>query len=58
VKKQRNLMVDTIVDANRGYPELKKRDPELYRKIMDRQHAVAEARRRSARSPLLQRKIG
>jgi hypothetical protein len=58
MKKQRNLMIDTVIDANRGYPELKKRDPELYRKIMERTHAVAECRRRSARSPLLQRKIG
>jgi hypothetical protein len=43
-------LLDTAVDASRGYPELKKRNPELYRKITDRQNAVAACRERAARN--------
>lgn len=56
--KKRNPTHDTIIDANLGYPELKRRDPELYKLVIDRQRAVAQRRRRSARSPRLRRKIG
>lgn len=40
-EKKQSIVVDTIIDANRGYPELKKRNPELYAEITKRQQDVA-----------------
>lgn len=47
VEKQRSIVVDTIIDANRGYPGLKKSNPALYKKITERQQDVARKVHRS-----------
>jgi|tagenome__1003787_1003787.scaffolds.fasta_scaffold17868779_2 hypothetical protein len=55
--RRSSLMVDTVIDANNGFPELRKRNPELYKEITERQQAVAACRRRAANSPILRMKI-
>lgn len=42
------LLALVALDANRGWPELKKRNPALYKEITDEQQAVADCRRRAA----------
>jgi hypothetical protein len=43
--KQTEVLVDTIIDANRGFPELRKSNPELYEKIMAEMEDLARCRR-------------
>lgn len=46
--RRSTIMLDTIVDANNGFPELRKRNPKLYAEITAQQQAVADCRRRAA----------
>jgi hypothetical protein len=49
--KQARSLLAVALDANRGFPQLRKNNPELYRKITDEQHEVAEKRRRAQNNP-------
>lgn len=43
--KQTQILVDTVIDANRGFPELRKTNPELYKQIMEDMEDLARCRR-------------
>lgn len=47
-KSQAERLIAIVADANQGWPELAKRNPELARKLRAEQQAIADCRRRAA----------
>ena len=50
-------MMEVVLDANAGFPDLRKRNPKLYRQITDEQREIAECRRKAGRSRLLDMRL-
>jgi hypothetical protein len=46
-----SILIKTVLDFNNGLQNLRRTNPELYKKFTDEQHAVADCSRRAGSNP-------